>query len=72
MKLVDSNVWLALFAPGHPHYGSAQSFFAEPIAPGELLFCRATELSLLRLLTRPAVWKQYGNTALTWPAVTNW
>lgn len=65
MKLVDSNVWLALLIPPHVFHRAAQDFVNEPIADGELVFCRSTQQSLLRLLTTAAVWKPYGNQPLT-------
>lgn len=60
MKLVDTNVWLALALSKHVHHAAAQAWLASPTGPKEILFCRATQQSLLRLLTTAAVMKPYG------------
>jgi len=60
MKLVDSNVWLALAISGHAFHTSADAWFGAETQPGEVLFCRATQQSFLRLLTTDAVFSRYG------------
>ncbi|MDX2179662.1 MAG: TA system VapC family ribonuclease toxin [Bryobacteraceae bacterium] len=50
MYLVDVNVWLALVSEGHVHQKTAKAWF-ERLAAGSALFCRLSELSLLRLST---------------------
>jgi uncharacterized protein len=54
--LTDINVWLALSWGLHPHSGSAHRWLAS-LAPNRtrLLFCRITQLGLLRLLTNKMV-----------------
>ena len=50
----DVNVWLALATPGHIHHKEAMRWF-ESLDEADLLFCRFTQLGLLRLLTTAAV-----------------
>lgn len=50
----DVNVWLALATPGHIHHKDAKGWF-EGLDEAELLFCRFTQIGLLRLLTTAAV-----------------
>lgn len=52
--LPDANVWLALTTAGHVHHGAAQAWAAGQ-SSGPLVFCRVTQMALLRLLTTPAV-----------------
>jgi toxin-antitoxin system PIN domain toxin len=59
MPLVDSNVWLAVALSKHEFHAAARSWLAAR-SPREALFCRATHLSLLRLLTTKAVLAPYG------------
>jgi predicted nucleic acid-binding protein len=54
MVLADSNVWLALALSKHQFHATAGAWLAEQ-APQEVLFCRATQQSFLRLLTTRAV-----------------
>ena len=65
MKLVDSNVWLALVLSGHNHHEDAQDWLQTETASGELIFCRSTQQSFLRLLTTAAIFKPFGNPPLT-------
>ena len=65
LKLVDSNVWLALAIPGHAHHVVATSWFLAQQAPGEVLFCRTTQQSFLRLLSTKAVLLAYHSRPLT-------
>jgi predicted nucleic acid-binding protein len=48
----DVNVWLALAYRGHQHHPIASAWFEEA---EEVIFCRFTQLSFLRLLTHPAI-----------------
>lgn len=60
----DINVWVALTYEGHVHHRSAATWFATlPLDMG-LVFCRLTQLGLLRLLTAEAV---MGDEAMTQP-----
>jgi len=60
MKLLDVNVWLAAAWARHVHHATAKRFV--DAEDSDLLFCRMTELALLRLLTNPAI---TGDDALT-------
>jgi toxin-antitoxin system PIN domain toxin len=60
MKLVDTNVWLALALSKHVHHAAAQAWLASESNPNQVLLCRATQQSVLRLLTTAAVVKPYG------------
>ena len=53
--LCDSNVWLALVFAWHVHHTAARDWFDSIDDLGSIRFCRATQLSFLRLLTRAAV-----------------
>lgn len=54
--LIDINVWLALSWGGHRSSQAAHAWLAaEPKAKSRLLFCRITQLGLLRLLTNELV-----------------
>jgi toxin-antitoxin system PIN domain toxin len=64
MALVDSNVWLALTLSKHALHRAAQDWM-EGRARREAAFCRATQLSFLRLLTTAAVLSPYGIPPLT-------
>lgn len=60
----DVNVWLALLIDHHAQANPVGNWFETVDGPGSLLFCRATQQSLLRLLTTPAVFAAYGISAL--------
>ena len=64
-KLVDSNVWLALTLSKHVFHPTCHEWLKGRMKTGEVLFCRATQQSLLRLLTTQAVLGAYGNLALS-------
>ena len=63
--LCDSNVWLALALSGHVHHRAARKWLETVVEPASLLFCRATQQTLLRLLTNASVLSPYGNPPLT-------
>jgi toxin-antitoxin system PIN domain toxin len=63
--LCDGNVWLALALSRHVHHGAAREWLDTVEAPRSLLFCRATQQTLLRLLTNASVLGPYGNPPLT-------
>jgi hypothetical protein len=50
----DINVWLALASSIHVHHMQAKRWY-ESLGDEELIFCRFTQLGLLRLLTTTAV-----------------
>src|SRR5687768_14606077 len=51
----DLNVWLALSVSGHRHSEHAWQWINEIPEGSKLLFCRYTQIGLLRLLTSPSV-----------------
>jgi uncharacterized protein len=63
--LCDSNVWLALALGGHAHHDVAAAWLATVHERNSIHFCRATQQTLLRLLTNAAVLRPYGVRALT-------
>lgn len=65
MNLCDANVWLALALSRHVHHRTARRWFQTVAEPGSILFCRATQQTLLRLLTNSSVLAPYGNPPLT-------
>jgi uncharacterized protein len=65
VNLCDANVWLALALSRHVHHRTARTWFQGIARPGDVLFCRATQQTLLRLLTNSAVLAPYGNPPLT-------
>ncbi len=50
--LCDSNVFLALAVEQHVHHGLAATWFEALTGADTALFCRATRISFLRLLTQ--------------------
>ena len=52
--LPDINVWLALTYDGHVHHRPARAWF-EDVGRRSAVFCRVTQMGLLRLLTHEAV-----------------
>jgi len=52
--LADLNVWLALSWSSHPHSSVAWNWF-DSLKGGEVLFCRFTQVGILRLLTTQGV-----------------
>lgn len=63
--LCDTNVWLSLALDGHQHHTNTCEWLDGIEKPAEVYFCRATQQSLLRLLTTRAVLAAYGNPPLT-------
>jgi toxin-antitoxin system PIN domain toxin len=63
--LPDINVWIALAVAEHVHHEIAAEWLEQNLdnaQPGEIAFCRVTQMGLLRLLTNPKV---MGKDALT-------
>lgn len=58
--LPDVNVWLALSISSHPHHGVAVDWLSGVRHRRDVHFCRATQRSLLRLLTSRAVFAGHG------------
>jgi hypothetical protein len=50
----DVNVWVALTHNIHPHHSAAKAWEDSLSASDILVFCRITQLGLLRLLTNPS------------------
>jgi toxin-antitoxin system PIN domain toxin len=69
----DINVWVALTYEGHAHHRTAATWFATLKLDVSLVFCRLTQLGLLRLLTTEAV---MGDEVMTqpqaWAAYDRW
>ena len=54
IRVVDANVWLSLAFSDHVHHRSSLSWF-EKVGRREALFCRITQMALLRHLTNQTV-----------------
>jgi uncharacterized protein len=65
VTLADTNFWLALTLSGHAFHRPVRDWFDGRPARASVLFCRATQQSLLRLLTTEAVVRPYGIPPLT-------
>jgi uncharacterized protein len=65
VNLPDTNVWLALALTKHVFHAAAIDWFAAQQTERSILLCRATQQSLLRLLTTDAVMQPYGVPPLT-------
>ncbi len=65
MNLCDSSVWVALALAGHVHHAAARAWLETIGDPAAVLFCRATQQTLLRLLTTAAVLALYKRAPLT-------
>jgi toxin-antitoxin system PIN domain toxin len=65
VRLLDSNVWLALALSKHIHHQAAREWLETIEEPESIAFCRATQQSFLRLLTNASVLGPYGNPPLT-------
>lgn len=76
MKLVDTNVWLALTLSKHALHRASRDWLDETTSQDLLLFCRSTQQSYLRLLTTAQVLAPYGNPPLSnsqaWQAYQTW
>ncbi len=69
----DVNVWLALSSPDHEHFQSAWNWYKSLPESAVLLFCRHTQLGLLRLLTtRAAMGPGTLTQAQAWRAYDRW
>jgi uncharacterized protein len=54
LNFLDANVWLALISRRHVHSRRAHEWF-EAVTEGQFLYCRFTQLTVLRLLTTESV-----------------
>ena len=70
---LDVNVWLALTLDTHEHHSAATTWFTSLPASFELLFCRFTQVGLLRLLTlRSASGASTMTQRQAWQAYDRW
>jgi len=69
----DINVWLALTLRGHKQHTSAWAWYRGLPKTADLVFCRMTQLGLLRLLTLEAAAGEYVmNQREAWAAYDRW
>ena len=69
----DVNVWLALTTAQHVHHLVARDWLADLDEDSQLVFCRFTQLGLLRLLTSEAVMgEDVMNQVQAWDAFDAW
>ena len=70
----DVNVWVALTFEGHVHHDAAKEWFESLPAEVRLIFCRVTQLGLLRLLTTEAVMgaREVMSQAEAWETYDRW
>ncbi len=75
-KLADSNVRLALTVSTHGFHRASRAWFEGIEAADQVVFCRATQQSYLRLLTTAEVLAPYGieplSNAKAWAAYEGW
>jgi toxin-antitoxin system PIN domain toxin len=75
-KLADSNVWLALTVSTHGFHRTSRTWFDGIEAAEQVMFCRFTQQSYLRLLTTAEVLAPYGidplSNAQAWAAYEGW
>ncbi|WP_254510110.1 TA system VapC family ribonuclease toxin [Anatilimnocola floriformis] len=58
-RLLDINTWIALTVETHPHHLLARGWYQDvTLHAGDLVFCAATEIGFVRLITQAAVMKQ--------------
>jgi len=70
---LDINVWLALSSRDHRHFETAWAWYKRLPPRTSLLFCRFTQLGLLRLLTtRAAMGQGTLAQAQAWQAYDRW
>ncbi|MGD9712386.1 MAG: TA system VapC family ribonuclease toxin [Thermomicrobiales bacterium] len=65
VHLVDSSVWIALSIAEHDHNAAATAWLDSISEPDSISFCRATQQSVLRLLTTRVVLAAYGYAPLS-------
>jgi toxin-antitoxin system PIN domain toxin len=64
-SLFDLNVWIAAIFPTHAFHRQARAALEAATVASPAVFCRSTQLSLLRLTSNPALWQAYGAEKLT-------
>ena len=60
MQLPDTNLWLALTLSKHTRHAAAKAWLDAQDEPDDVVFCRSTQQSFLRLLTTTGVMSVYG------------
>jgi toxin-antitoxin system PIN domain toxin len=69
----DINVWVALTYEGHIHHSNASDWFGTLPADATFVFCRFTQLGLLRLLTaKPVMADEVMTQPQAWAAYDQW
>lgn len=63
--LIDSNCWLAVAFDRHGSHAAAVQAIDEATSEFPACFCRATEQSILRLLSTTAIQTNYGSPLIT-------
>jgi len=63
--LIDTNVWLATVFTTHPLHQVARDALQQASEAEPAIFCRATQLSFLRLASTPTLLRAYGAEGLT-------
>ena len=64
-QLLDSGVWIALAFATHPAHLSVRGLFEAADSLKPIAFCRATQTSVLRLLTTSAIQAAYGSSPIS-------
>lgn len=64
-SLFDTSAWIAAVFPTHPAHVPARRALAVATPAEPAVFCRATQLSFLRLITTPTVARAYGAEGLS-------
>lgn len=64
-SLFDVNVWVAATFPTHPFHASAVAALEAATEDDPIGFCRATQISFLRLATTPRLLQLYAAENLT-------
>lgn len=64
-SLLDSNIWVAATFSSHPFHEACAGILREATVGEPLLFCRATELSFVRLISSPGIIAHYGAEGMT-------
>lgn len=64
-SLYDASAWVAAVFPNHPAHARAQSVLEQATPEEPAAFCRATQISFVRLMTTPALLRQYGALHMT-------
>lgn len=64
-SLFDTSVWLAALFERHPFHGIARQPLQQATLTQPAVFCRATQQSVLRLISTAGIAKTYGESPLT-------